>query len=62
LADLFAEIHKHDINSIVPKIEHSEILAALWELGVNYIQGYYLQAPLDDMDYSFDSDEDDDAT
>jgi diguanylate cyclase (GGDEF)-like protein/PAS domain S-box-containing protein len=61
LADLFAEIHKHDINSIVPKIEHSEILAALWELGVNYIQGYYLQAPLDDMDYSFDSDEDEEA-
>jgi len=61
LAELFKEIHKNDINSIVPKIENSEILAALWELGVNYIQGYYLQAPLDDMDYSFDTDEDEDS-
>ncbi|WP_320826342.1 EAL domain-containing protein [Reinekea sp.] len=62
LAQLFKEIHKNDINSIVPKIENSEILAALWELGVNYIQGYYLQAPLDDMAYSFDSDEDEEVT
>ncbi|WP_320821576.1 EAL domain-containing protein [Reinekea sp.] len=62
LAELFTEIHRNDINSIVPKIENSEILAALWELGVNYIQGYYLQAPLDDMEYSFDSDEDEEAT
>lgn len=57
LTELLSSIHQNDINSIVPKIENAEVLASLWELGVNYIQGYYLQAPLDDMDYNFDSDE-----
>ncbi|MEJ2043592.1 MAG: EAL domain-containing protein [Reinekea sp.] len=57
LIDLLKSIHQNDINSIVPKIENAEVLAALWELGVNYIQGYYLQAPLDGMNYNFDADE-----
>ncbi|WP_196160005.1 EAL domain-containing protein [Reinekea sp. G2M2-21] len=57
LTALLTAIHQNDINSIVPKIENAEVLASLWELGVNYIQGYYLQAPLDDMEYNFDSDE-----
>jgi diguanylate cyclase (GGDEF)-like protein/PAS domain S-box-containing protein len=58
LANLLKEIHNNNINSIIPKIENAEVLASLWELGVNYIQGYYLQAPLDDMEYNFDSEED----
>lgn len=53
-------IHANDINSIVPQIEAAEVLASLWEYGVNYIQGYYLQPPLDDMDYDF-GDEDEEA-
>ena len=57
LVALLKNIHQNDINSIVPKIENAEVLASLWELGVNYIQGYYLQAPLDDMDYNFDAEE-----
>ena len=55
--EILTSVHQNDINSIVPKIENAEVLASLWELGVNYIQGYYLQAPLDDMGYNFDSDE-----
>lgn len=54
---LFKNIHENNINSIVPKIESAEILALLWELGINYIQGYYLQRPLDEMDYNFDAEE-----
>lgn len=57
LSSLLKEIHSNEINSIIPKIENAEVLASLWELGVNYIQGYYLQAPLDDMEYDFDSEE-----
>lgn len=57
LAKTLKEVHSLDINSIIPKIENAEVLASLWELGVNYIQGYYLQAPLDDMEYDFDSEE-----
>ena len=58
LLEVLTEIHSNDINSIVPQIEHAEVLASLWELGVNYIQGYYLQAPLDEMAYNFDDEED----
>lgn len=57
LSSLVTSIHQNDINSIVPMIESAEVLASLWELGVNYIQGYYLQAPMDEMEYNFDSDE-----
>lgn len=57
VVELLNSIHKNDINSIVPRIENAEVLASLWELGVNYIQGFYLQPPLDDMDYNFDADE-----
>lgn len=57
LSNLLRSVHQNDINSIVPKIENAEVLSSLWEMGVNYIQGYYLQAPLDDMAYNFESDE-----
>jgi diguanylate cyclase (GGDEF)-like protein/PAS domain S-box-containing protein len=61
LLAVLKEVHGNDINSIVPQIENAEVLASLWELGVNYIQGYYLQAPLDDMEYNFDDEDEDEA-
>ncbi|MEX0624586.1 EAL domain-containing protein [Saccharospirillum sp.] len=61
LETLVSAIHKQDINSIVPQIESAEILASLWELGVNYIQGFYVQAPLTGMDYEFDSNDEEEA-
>lgn len=61
LETLVSAIHKQDINSIVPQIESAEILASLWELGVNYIQGYYVQAPLTGMDYEFDANDEEEA-
>lgn len=39
--------------SIVPLVESAGILATLWQAGVNYIQGYYLQPPTPDMNYDF---------
>ena len=39
--------------SIVPLVESAGILATLWQAGVNYIQGYYLQPPTPDMSYDF---------
>lgn len=57
LTELLQAIHKNDINSIVAKVEEPKVLSTLWELGVNYIQGVYLQAPLDGMDYDFDATE-----
>ncbi|MBD3641470.1 MAG: EAL domain-containing protein [Marinobacter sp.] len=39
--------------SIIPLVENASILATLWQAGVNYIQGYYLQAPAPEMNYDF---------
>lgn len=39
--------------TIVPLVESASMLSALWQAGVSYIQGYYLQAPSTDMNYDF---------
>ena len=39
--------------TIIPLVENAAVLATLWQAGVNYIQGYYLQAPVPEMDYDF---------
>ncbi len=39
--------------TIMPLVENAAVLATLWQAGVNYIQGYYLQAPAPEMDYDF---------
>ncbi|HEA53924.1 hypothetical protein LCGC14_0807230 [marine sediment metagenome] len=39
--------------TIIPLVENAAILATLWQAGVNYIQGYYLQAPAPEMNYDF---------
>jgi len=42
--------------SIIPLVENASILATLWQAGVNYIQGYYLQPPAPEMNYDFGED------
>ncbi|ARU55886.1 response regulator receiver and PAS sensor-containing signal transduction histidine kinase/phosphodiesterase [Oleiphilus messinensis] len=39
--------------TIVPLVENASVLSTLWQAGVNYIQGYYLQAPTTEMNYDF---------
>lgn len=39
--------------TIIPLVESASVLATLWQAGVNYIQGYYLQAPAPEMNYDF---------
>jgi len=39
--------------TIVPLVESASLLSTLWQAGVNYIQGYYLQAPEPEMNYNF---------
>ena len=39
--------------TIVPLVENASVLSTLWQAGVNYIQGYYLQAPTAEMNYDF---------
>jgi diguanylate cyclase (GGDEF)-like protein/PAS domain S-box-containing protein len=53
LKTLLASLHAQAKLTIVPYVESASVLATLWQAGVNYIQGYYLQGPSQSMDYDF---------
>lgn len=53
LKALISSINEQEAMSIVPEVENASILATLWQVGVNYIQGNYLQGPSDKMNYEF---------
>ncbi len=57
LKELVAAAHAQGKLTIAPLVESAAILSVLWQVGVNFIQGYYLQAPADRMNYDFSSDE-----
>lgn len=57
LKTLLASLHSQAILTIVPFVESASVLATLWQAGVNYIQGHYLQGPSQSMDYDFSPDE-----
>ena len=57
LTELVSYIHQHEVASIVPHIESAAILASLWQAGVHYVQGHYLQQPASSMDFQFEEDE-----
>ncbi|MEO1582902.1 MAG: EAL domain-containing protein [Pseudomonadota bacterium] len=33
------------INTIAEKVEDANTMAALWQLGISYMQGHYVQEP-----------------
>lgn len=53
LKSMLANLHAQSKLSIVPFVESASILSVLWQAGVNYIQGHYLQGPTTAMDYDF---------
>ena len=53
LKTLLASLHAQAKLTIVPFVESASVLATLWQAGVNYIQGHYLQGPSQSMDYDF---------
>jgi PAS domain S-box-containing protein len=53
LKPLVESLHQEQIASIMPEVEGASVLAVLWQLGVNFIQGDYLQPPQADMHYDF---------
>jgi EAL domain-containing protein (putative c-di-GMP-specific phosphodiesterase class I)/PleD family two-component response regulator len=52
--NLISQLHQNDKITIVPYVESASLLSKLWQSGVHYIQGHYLQAPANEMDYDFD--------
>ena len=52
---LLNSLHAQTKLTIVPLVETAATMAALWQTGVNYIQGYFLQGPSPTMNYEFSS-------
>lgn len=52
--NIISQLHQADKITIVPYVESASLLSKLWQSGVHYIQGHYLQAPANEMDYDFD--------
>ncbi|HED16585.1 MAG TPA: EAL domain-containing protein [Gammaproteobacteria bacterium] len=49
------------IATIAHFVEDASSLAVLWQCGINYIQGNFLQAPSDKMTYDFEGEADDES-
>ena len=56
LSNLVKELHLQGKVTLVPFVENASVLSTLWQAGVHYIQGHYLQAPTTSMDYDFGMD------
>ncbi|MEH3021260.1 MAG: GGDEF domain-containing protein [Pseudomonas oryzihabitans] len=55
LKALVADLSAQNALTIAPFVESASVLAQLWQVGVHFIQGYYLQEPSQAMDYEFQS-------
>ncbi|KUM37880.1 GGDEF domain-containing phosphodiesterase [Pseudomonas sp. EpS/L25] len=53
LKAMVAELSAQNVLTIAPFVESASVLAQLWQVGVHFIQGYYLQEPSQAMDYEF---------
>ena len=53
LSNLITQLLEAKKVTIVPFVENASVLATLWQAGVHYIQGHYLQGPTEAMDYDF---------
>ena len=53
LKPLIDALHQDQMLSIMPGVSAAGALAVLWQLGVAYIQGDYLQGPTSEMNYDF---------
>ncbi len=45
LSEINRGLQQREIRTVATGIEHADTLAILWNIGVNYIQGYFLQEP-----------------
>ena len=57
LSDCINMLKGEGLKVIVPFVEDASVIPSLWKLGVDYIQGNYIQTPRAAMDYQFDGEE-----
>lgn len=56
LKDIVTTLHSKGKLTIVSFVDSATMMPTLWQAGVNYIQGFYLQAPSETMSYDFSAD------
>ncbi|MDT8398668.1 MAG: EAL domain-containing protein [Pseudomonadales bacterium] len=50
---LIEQLHEYELKVVAPRVEDMDVVPVLWELGVDFVQGYCLQGPTQEMDYEF---------
>ena len=53
IASIIAMAHQQDKQVIAEFVEDARTLSLLWNAGIDFIQGHFLQQPGDEMDYDF---------
>lgn len=53
LSNLIKQLLEANKITIVPFVEQASVLSTLWQTGVHYIQGHYLQEPTTSMNFDF---------
>ena len=53
LKQLLTDLKNHEHTIIVPLIESATIIPTLWQTGVDYLQGHYIQMPDTEMNFDF---------
>lgn len=57
ISQLLDNVRKHHTKSVLSGVERANQLTTFWQVGADYIQGRYLQAPSAAMEYNFASEE-----
>ncbi len=53
LKGLLEQLHEEEKLTIIPLVENATSVASLWQMGVHFIQGYYVQAPQAALSFDF---------
>lgn len=53
LTNMVQQLGESNTRVIVPHVEQASMLPTLWQTGTDYIQGYYVQAPAEEMNFDF---------
>ncbi len=56
LKELLTQLHEEEKLTIVPLVESATSVASLWQMGVHFIQGYYVQEPQAALSFDFSDD------
>lgn len=57
LKGMVKSLQTRGVQTAISGVEDPMVLATLFEAGINFIQGYYVSPPMDNMDYDFASED-----